>query len=74
MSLQRGSSRTGCGREDRHAGGEDGDQKSYLKECLAAGREVNPKTLILRGTRNVAVVDASLIPTFRRPIRSARWS
>jgi cellobiose dehydrogenase (acceptor) len=32
--------------------------------ALSAGPGgVNPKTLILRGTRNVAVVDASLIPT-----------
>ena len=41
--------------------------------ALSAGPGgVDPTTLILRGTTNVAVVDASLIPTSVRAIRSAR--
>ncbi len=38
-------------------------RKAISKNAWQRAVRVNPKTLILRGTRNVAVVDASLIPT-----------
>ena len=38
-------------------------RKAISKNAWQRAVRVNPKTLILRGTRNAAVVDASLIPT-----------